>query len=121
MDVREIALTYLTKWKKHTFTCVVRKASSIACNGWLQAQSLGTVAVLVSNPNFWLLALQAQELAIRQHGRCQKMTVSKRKLLSICEDMDCEYLMKQFETRSQGSIEKTSILPWNIMKNHLVE
>ena len=50
-----------------------------------------------------------------------KMTVSERKLLSICEDMDCEYLMKQSETRSQGSIKKISILPWNIMKNHLVE
>ena len=50
-----------------------------------------------------------------------KMTVSKRELLSFREDMDCEYLMKQSETRSQGSIKKISILPWNIMKNHLVE
>jgi len=48
------------------------------------------------------------------------MTVSERKLPSICEDMDCEYLMKQSETHTQGSI-KISILPWNIMKNHLVE
>jgi len=50
--------------------------------GWLQVQSLRTVAVLVSNPSFWLFALQAQELASRQHGRCPEDD-SKRKEIAF--------------------------------------
>jgi len=70
---------------------------------------------------FGFLLYKLKSSQVDSMGGAQKMTVSERKLLSICEDMDCEYLMKQSEAHSQGSIKKTSILPWNIMKSHLVE
>ena len=59
---------------------------------------------------FGFLLYKLKSSQVDSMGGAQKMTVSERELLSFREDKDCEYLMKQSETRSQGSIKKTSIL-----------